>query len=83
MINQSSLQAITFSWIESPNYYDLYLVKTNEGGNSDVLFFKKRYTFLSCVNGIHHNVVKSTTARGNGHIILLIYGSKVSLQAQQ
>lgn len=58
----------------------LYLVKTNEGSNPDVLFFEKCDTFLSCVDGIHHNVVQSTTAGGNSHIILLIYCSKVSLQ---
>lgn len=64
------------------NFNNLYLVKTDEGGNPDVLFFEEGNTFLSCVNGVHHDVVQSATTRGNGHIIFLIYGSKVSLQVQ-
>ena len=60
----------------------LYLVETNEGGDPNVLLFEEGDTFLSCVNGVNHNVVQSTTAGRNGHVVLLIYGSKVSLQAK-
>lgn len=59
-----------------------YLVQTDESGDSNVLLFEEGDTFLSRVNGVHHNIVQSTTTRGNCHIILLIYGSKVSLQVQ-
>lgn len=69
--------------IEVPKLNDLYLVKTNEGGDPDVLFFEEGNTFLSCVNSVHHNVVQRTTTTRNGHIILLVYGSKVPLQTQK
>lgn len=58
---------------------DVYLVKSDEGGDSDVLLFEERDAFLGCVDGVHHNVVQSATTRGNGHIVLLINRSKVSL----
>lgn len=61
---------------------DLYLVQSDEGGNPDVLFFEEGNTFLSCVDGVHHDVVQGPTARGNSYVILLIYGSEVSLQKQ-
>lgn len=61
----------------------VYLVQSDEGGNANVLFFEEGNTFLSCVNGVHHNVVQCTTTGGDCHIILLIYGSQVSLQGQQ
>lgn len=73
--NQNKNQ-FTPSWLKCY----LYLIKTNEGSNPDVLLFEKCDTSLSCVDGIYHNIVQSTTAGGNSHIILLIYGSKVSLQ---
>lgn len=60
----------------------IYLIKTNESSNTYVLLFEECDTLLSCVDGIHHDVVQSTTARGNSHIILLFYGSKVSLQTK-
>lgn len=59
---------------------DLYLVQSDEGGNTDVLFFEEGNAFLSCVNGIHHDVVQGSTTRGNSYVILLIDGSEVSLQ---
>lgn len=62
------------------NGKDLYLVQADEGGNTDVLFFEEGNTFLSCVNGVHHDVVQGSTTRGNSHVILLIYGSQVSLK---
>ena len=62
---------------------DLYLVQTNEGGEPDVLLFEEHDTFLSRVDGIHHDVVEGAAAGGDGHVVLLIYGSEVSLQAQK
>lgn len=64
------------------NGEDLYLVQSDEGGNTDVLFFEEGNTFLSCVDGVHHDVVQGSAARGNSYVILLIYGSEVSLQKQ-
>lgn len=61
---------------------DLYLVQANEGGDADVLFFEEGHTSLSRVDGVHHDVVEGSAARGNGHVVLLIYGSEVSLQKQ-
>lgn len=59
---------------------DLYLVQADEGGNADILFFEEGDTFLSGVNGVHHDVVQGSATRGNSHVILLIYGAEVSLQ---
>lgn len=73
-------------WEKKPvndNSVGVYLVQSDEGGNADVLFFEEGNTFLSRVNGVHHNVVQCTTTRGDCYIILLIYGSEVSLQGQQ
>ena len=69
--------------MNSSTQFNVYLVKTNEGGHPDVVFFEERHTLLSCVNGVHNDVVQSTTTRGNGDVVLLIYGSKVSLYEQK
>lgn len=56
------------------------LVQTNKGGHANVLLFEECHTFLSCVDCVHYNVIQSSTAGGNGYVILLINGPKVSLE---
>lgn len=59
-----------------------HLVQANEGGVADVVLLQVGDAQLRRVDGVHHDVVKGATAGGNGHVVLLIDGTKVPLRVQ-
>lgn len=59
-----------------------HLVQGYKGGNSNPSCLQEVHTGLGSVNGVHNNVVQGSTRRGNGHVVLVIDGTQVSLRSE-
>ena len=56
-----------------------HFIQGNKSSTSNTILLEEFYTFLSYIYRIYHDIVKWSTGGGNGHIILLINCSQITL----